>query len=101
MPAVSKTYAHEKPFCGSLAESRAPHNRAKAEVVGGRTGYVHPANRRYRGRSTPGKKGSSKRDGPDDQPWMVQVAGAPPISAGHEMEARGNGIGAWARSSKE
>jgi hypothetical protein len=34
MPAVSKSYAHEKPFCGSLAENRASHNRAKAEVDG-------------------------------------------------------------------
>jgi hypothetical protein len=53
---------------------------------------MHSSNRRYKGRSTPGKKGGPKRDGPGDQPRMVQAARALSISAEHEREARGTGI---------
>src|ERR1700687_3707889 len=100
MPAVSKTYAHEKPFGGRLAEAE-PRIIGRRPKSSGKNWLCAPGEPRYRGRSTPGKKGGPKRDGPDDQPWMVQAAGASPISAGHEMETRGTGIYAWARISKE
>ena len=92
--------------CGS----RAPHNRAKAEVVGEelvmctrRTAGIGGAALQERKAAQSGtvpmtSRGWCKRQG---RLLMVQAAGAPPISAGHEMEGRGTGICAWARSSKE
>jgi hypothetical protein len=90
-----------KPFCGGLAESRAVRSEAKADVVEEELVSCTRQAAGIRGTALQHRKANQSREGPNDQPWMVQAVGTLVISAKHEVRAGGIGIGRWARSSDE
>jgi hypothetical protein len=101
MPAVLKKVAHGKPFVGEHAESRAVRSEAKADVAEEELVKCTRRAAGIKGTALQYRKVDQSREGPGDQPWMVQAAGTLAISAEHEMRVGGIGIGPWARSSDE
>src|ERR1700746_2439180 len=101
MSAAPKWTTPREAVCGITCGAPSLDSQGEGRSRRGRTGQVHPRNRRRRGRSTPGKKGRPKA-GRFPRP-AVDGASGEDIShkAIAEREMGGAGIGAWARSSVE
>jgi hypothetical protein len=101
MSAAPKWTTPREAVCGITCGEPSLDSQGEGRSRRGRTGQVHPRNRRRRGRSTPGKKGRPKA-GRFPRP-AVDGASGEDIShkAIAEREMGGAGIGAWARSSVE